>query len=62
MAMCDMWLMRHKYNCQGDLLRNLKEWRRILFASNLNPVSLNLDVMARVLATILDYKGEPWAS
>lgn len=42
-----------------SLLRNLlKEWRRALHVSYLNPISWNLDVMARVLATILDYKGE----
>lgn len=51
--------MRYKQKCQVDPLRNLlKEQIGTLFVFYLNPVFLNLGVMTRVTATILDYKGE----
>lgn len=51
--------MRNKQKCQAGLLRNLLEkQRRTPFVSYYNPVSLNLDAMARVLASILDYKDK----
>lgn len=51
--------MRNKQICQVGLLRNLLEkQRRTPFVSYYNPVSLNLDAMARVLASILNYKDK----
>lgn len=51
--------MRNKQKCQVGILRNvLEKQRRTPFVSYYNPVSLNLDAMARVLPSIFDYKDK----